>query len=118
MTAESLAPHPSSRFSSLLSIHKVQQRCVQLIVRSAVGIFFLLPVTGGLFQSGVCEDQLTACERRADFKANKSISASKTSKEVKGENSTVGAASPQPPSAAAASAGLAAPALSSEPLAD
>lgn len=62
-------------------------------------------VTGGLFQSGVCEDQLTACERRADFKANKSISASKTSKEMKGENSTVGAASPRPPSAAAASAG-------------
>lgn len=66
------------------------------------GFFFPLSffsVTGGLFQSGACQDQLTTCERHADFKANKSISASKASVEMKGENSTVGVASPQPPSA-------------------
>lgn len=79
-------------------------------------------VTSGLFQSGVCQNQLTACERREDSKANTSISASKASKEKKGENSTVGVASPPPPSAAAAAAAaaaeLAVPALSPAPLAD
>ena len=88
---------------------------------SAVEGVFLssLSVTGGLFQSGVCQSQLTACGGREDFKANTSISASKASKEKKGENSTVGVASPQPPSAAAAAAAeLPVPALSPAPLAD
>lgn len=109
-------------FLSMLSVHKVQHWCAQLIVQSVVEVFcvFFPPLLfcHGWSQSGASQDQLTACERRADFKANKSISASKTSKEMKGENSTVGVASPQPPSAAAASAGLAVPALCSAPLAD
>lgn len=67
--------------------------------------FSSFSVTGGLFQSGVCRDQLTACKRRADFKADEAISEGNAWKEREDEeDSTVGGTSPQPPSAAAAAA--------------
>lgn len=123
VSVRSLAPHHSPRFSSPRSLFPESSAGVR---RQSCGplwrvLFFFSPprFCHGWSLSIWCQsDQLPACERRAGFKANRSISASKASKEMKGENSTVGVASPRPPSAAAASAGLAVPALPSASLAD